>query len=743
MTGREEIDSRLGTYSDDLPDDDLLEDDEIDDAIIMEVGPISGDETFRHGDKAGNNISNHASRHASDHPGRTVQRRPPRPTHSGSSNRKPTVQGGGSAHRRRTTRRVAAAEKHWGNASMPAITVRDIMGSEKKATAVGMTGSDHSHPTGNNGINDSKSGAEQKRTMIRSRWNEKRSRQSNVKNSLAQFLTSDQSGESDDGDLLEEAEDEEMISDDEELFRHGSTQSLHFDPGEDSDDARSVKSNKSQSRSHRRRRTIAKRTDHGNSADGDIPGQSNSGSRRSRRPHRKSDGVDDDDVSVGSTRSKSRSRRTSRRSSSKHGRDETIAVAHLDGEQERRSRSSEDGHTKSRSSSVRRSVPSKSRSTRKKSSADDDDRSVGSRKAVGTRRRKTAGGDDDDRSVGSRKAGAARRRNKPPVEDDDRSVGSKKSVGGRRRRQQSHRAKKSSSASREDAPTSPKPRTANLESESPPVSPLGSKPNSASSLVEATDKLASLSHHIEANPQSKTDLEERSEESSRFSASYEQPQSILQFDPTNTDNITMVRQDKANVKSEKFRHADGTESELYIAELAGLPTFEALQSKFDDSQNSDGSEPEKRPQSTRSVGSVDLASDGETPRAAKSMSQSMSHIGYSPKRASVSQKSGQKSHDGSGRTSPGNGAGRTRGVAVSRSFFDRRRKPDSAEKPPRASTQESSFQESMKGFFGGWNKKGECDSGDEEDDQPKSNRFFRKREEVEHQALDDDGSDEN
>jgi hypothetical protein len=734
MPGREEVDTELGTYSDDLPDDDLVEDDEIDDELVLhQTGPMStSDHPARHnGDSKDDLKVNSSSRHhASEHLGRSVHRRPPRPTHSGGlGNRKPIRGGGGSVSRKRTTRRVAAAEKHWGNASMPAITVRDIMGSEKKATSVGMTGSDHSRPKGIASPVNAKSGAEQKRSMIRSRFNEKRDRQSNVKNSLAQFLSGDQSEDSD-GEL----EDEEIISDNDEAFNgHGSTQSLNLDHLEDSDDGRSVKSSRSHGR--RPRRSSAKRTD-GNMTDGDAPGSphSISLSRNSRRRQRKSDGGDDDDKSIGSTRS--RSRMATRRPSKPEG-EEISAVETSDKEQMRRTRNPDHGQKKTRSSSApRRAAPSKSRSTptRKKSSGgDDDDRSVGSRKAVGTRRRKTTNGDDDDRSVGSRKTG---RRRKPPVDDDDRSVGSKKSVGGRRRRQQSQRTKKSAPASHDDVPESLKPRVAKLESGTPPVSPLGSRPNSASSIVEGSDKLTSLSHHIEANPLLKcaTDPEERSEESSRFSANYEQQQSLLQFDPTNANNITMVRQDKAHITSEKFRHSDGKETEFHIAELAGLPTFETQPTNFDDSQNSGMSEAEKRPASARSVGSY--ASDGETLKAAKSMS----HIGYNHNGAGTAQKARQKSQEG---VSPGNTAGRLRGVTGSRSFLARRRKPDNNVKIPGAAVQESTFQESMKGFFGTWNKKGECESGDEEEDQPKGSRFFRKREDVEHQALDDDGSDEN
>ena len=641
-----------------------------------------------------------------DRHGRPIQRRPPRPSQSASSARNPKGASGSSMHRQRTTRRVAAAEKQWRNSSMPVITVRDIMGSEKKATAVGMTASGHSRSVEQE---SNKMGAEEKRSMIRSRWNEKRSRQSNVKNSLDQFLAGGQSEDSDNGDFDEEAEDEELISDedddDDEAPRPTSTSSLKIDIGADSDNNKSVKG---QSRDQARRRSSSKRTD-GDRTDGDGGGSSHSRSRKPRRRLKKSGGGDDDDRSVGSTKS-ARSRRAPRRSSRPGGDDgsarrQSDCGGSVGGDQMRRRRDTEEGQKKkTRSMSARRrpaagsGVPSKSRSTRGKPSAD----------------------------------------------DDDRSVGSRKSVGGRRRRQQSQRTKKSSSKSQENhAPLSPEPE-ATSKVDSIPVSPLGSKPNSAQSLTESPgngehkDKLTSLSQHIEANPKIKlsADLEERSEESSRFSSSYDQPTSIMQFDPTNTNNITMVSQSKANIKSEKFRHADGTESELHISEVAGLPTFEAVQSKLNESRSSDLSDPEVRPQSTNSLGSIDYGSDYDNPRGAKSMG----NLGLHHK-ADIAAQNGRQRSEEAGVNQSGR---RGRGVAKTnsagrRAFLNRRLKPERNEKPPRnPSHEKSTFHESMKGFFGGWNKNGEVEEEEE------GNRFFRKREGVEHQALDDDdGSDEN
>ncbi len=664
-------------YTEELVDDELLEDDEIDDDAAVSGKKSLSKSTESHWSAAdeadyGSNSETEqddtnikGKGHGKDGREKSTQRRPPRPSRSASVGRKQKVQGGGSMHRRKTTR-------HRGTPSSPPITVRDIMGSEKKATAVGITHSGHSRPAvPASPMKGSKTGAEQKRSMIRSRWKEKQNRQCDVKNSLAQFLAVESQSEGSDQEFIIDAEDDEMISDvdDGEAQQQISSNSLELNGDDDTDDAKSIKSTKS-TKSQRRRRGSTKRTD-ANVRDGDT-----------RHRVKKSTGGGSDDKSVGGS-----TRRSSRHSPHPGGEGDGTARQRrcddggsVDGERTRSHRDV-DGHKKTRSSSTRRKstesngVPAKPRSTRRTSHPD----------------------------------------------DDDRSVGSKKSVGGRRRRQQQlHRSKVSSST---DPPHTTKSTLTKKSPREPgPVSPLSSKPSSTSSLVEESDKLTLLARHIESNPKPRNlmDLEERSEESSRFSTNYDQPTSLLQFDPTNANNITLVKQDKADVRSERFRNADGTESEFHISTLAGLPTFEASSSNFHDS-NFELSASELRPHSARSMGSVDCSSDDNMAKAAKSMS----NIGYTSKKNGQSKKSGHKGEEGAVRNSrvvaKSNPAGRVRGVAASKSF-----------------------QGSMKGLFGVWNKKGECETGEEdEDDQPKSNRFFRKREDLTHQVLDDDGSDEN
>lgn len=99
------------------------------------------------------------------------------------------------------------------------------MGSEKRATAVGISDSTHSadgvlmSPSGRS--RGSRSGAEQKRTMIRTRKKEKSLRKIDVKSSLDQFLAKSQSDESD-GEIVE---DDELISEDERQHRPSSSRS--------------------------------------------------------------------------------------------------------------------------------------------------------------------------------------------------------------------------------------------------------------------------------------------------------------------------------------------------------------------------------------------------------------------------------------------------------------------------------------------------------------------------------------
>lgn len=663
-----------GDFDDDpeeLYDDELLEDDEIDDDAAMRSnkplskGSLGDRDCGSDDDNAGLKGTNHDK-------GKSTQRRPPRPTRSSSVGRK--VQGGGSMHRRRATRRVTPSDKKRSSSGgSPPITVRDIMGSEKKATAVGITHSGHARPTvPASPMKGSKTGAEEKRNMIRSRWKEKQNRQTDVKNSLAQFLSTESQSEDSDQEFLIDPEDEEIISDvDDDNHRPNSESGLDLDHDEASDDAKSVKSSKSQ----RRRRGSTRKSE---VQDGEMQGSNHSRSRRTSRRRVKKPTGGSDDKSVGGVPSRKTTRHSPRPAGEDHDTTRqrpTDDGRSVDGDTVRRHRDADDGHRKTRSSSTRRKPSegdgAKSRSTRRKGHTD----------------------------------------------DDERSVGSRKSVGGRRRRQQPSQRTRATSSS--DVPHSPKAHSSNrAHDEKGSGSPLSSKPSSSSSVAEGCNKSHLLSKHIESATKPKTlqDLEERSEESSRFSANYEQPTSLLQFDPTNANNVKLVKQDKASMTSERIRNADGTESEFHISKLAGLPTFETSNPNFD-SANWNNSASELGHQSIRSLGSVGYESDDHAAKAHKSMG----NLGYTPRRNGTAHDSGLNQSGRNGRgVARVNTAGRSRGVTSSKSF-----------------------QGSMKGLFGVWNKKGECESGDEDDDQPKGNRFFRKREDIAHQALDDDGSDEN
>lgn len=112
----------------------------------------------------------------------------------------------------------------------------------------------------------------------------------------------------------------------------------------------------------------------------------------------------------------------------------------------------------------------------------------------------------------------------------------------------------------------------------------GSPPSSVEDNTKdyVSRSMPSLDRHFdsERKEKRKVDLDETSEESSRLSNGT--PQSILlQFDPTNVDLIQAVNQSDAKKTSETFRHADGTETNLKISELAGLPTFEKPESSED------------------------------------------------------------------------------------------------------------------------------------------------------------------
>jgi hypothetical protein len=241
---------------------------------------------------------------------------------------------------------------------------------------------------------------------------------------------------------------------------------------------------------------------------------------------------------------------------------------------------------------------------------------------------------------------------------------------------------------------------------------------------EAKKQMASLSNHIETTlkPKGKRDEEEESEESSRFSFGFQT--TILQFDPTNPDNVTLVNQAEMKITSENIKNADGTESELHISDLAGLPTFEAPPATFHDSTSS-GFNDALGPVSTTSLGTNYSKTDDEG------------------QNEEISQNAGEKSEgdkqneakEGESKTRIGKTkSGRLRGVTGTKSFLYRMGR----EKPPESAEQAA---EAQKTLFAGWGKK-EKDENDP-DDEPKS-RFRRKKREPKamiHQALEDDGSD--
>ena len=282
----------------------------------------------------------------------------------------------------------------------------------------------------------------------------------------------------------------------------------------------------------------------------------------------------------------------------------------------RRRRTSDDGSVGSRSMTSRRRAP------RRRLKGDNDDAtisSVGSRSRRRTSRR--VRDISDDQSVGSvrrrrqgetqKPEGSARRRkrttkvadeeSKPPQRESEelkisgkpdqesarkngtpRSKLRKKADGDgsgdrshtRTRKADDPKRKSEKVAKSEKKAESHKPSIPSPPSSSPPPEVNDDDDNLAEAL-EHKDKVNSLASHLAANVKirDEKDAEDASEESSRFSFGYQQ--TLLQFDPTNVDNVARVRQDEANMTSETIRHADGTESELQIRELDGLlPRFE-------------------------------------------------------------------------------------------------------------------------------------------------------------------------
>jgi hypothetical protein len=651
---------------DTFEEEELQEDDEIDDDAQFPLELVQGLLSHR-------SLQSHDSTYAS-------RGEPESPQSSAKADRggeplKPKV-GAIRVTRVSTRRKGASVDKKWGNASTPicgAISLKDIMGSEKNATRVGIAQSSHSRASRQE-LRDSRPGAEVKRVAIRTRKGAKKDRRKEVKNSLDIFIKAQQ-----DEKNVEEKAVADEVEEDESLHSDIDDDALKVDNSPSSDDEQSVKSTRSHSRRRRPKSRRTTNTDEGGSS------SLHSRKRGSRRRPLK---VEADDATVGSSR---RSPHTSRRA----------RVVPEDGSRRRRTLG---------------------------------DRSVD----AATRRHRGDQGKAEDGEENQPKA----RKTVYAEDADDRSVGSRKSTGRRRgQRSDPTRSRRKSSL----------PPSKDHKSRTAPGSPEVQPPERDENEV---DKLASLSKHLESKSREKDnrDPEEESEESSRFSHGYNQSTTLLQFDPTNANNVTLVDQKSANITSGKITHADGTEAELHISELAGLPTFEVPPPTFHDSnsnftdvlgeasQNSLGSI-----EYSEDLGDEDLRTstksldnDARKPRSSKSLPSNNQKAGEKSEgddKNSVADEEGGR--PGRPRIKKTRSGGAIRGASVTRSFLQRGRR----KQPEKALENADEFQDSQKGFFSGWKKKEKDESGS--DEEPKG-RFFKKREPKEnlHQALDDDGSEE-
>jgi hypothetical protein len=280
-----------------------------------------------------------------------------------STGRKPRS---GSIREYRTRNRARqSTTKQWGNASTPAISaisLKDIMGGEKKATEVGKVRSAHPrHTTHSSADNPLK--AEQKIAQIRTRRVDKKERRNDVKNSLAQFLGSKQQSES---DSVEE-EDESLISEEDAAPKPDDV------PACENDDDKSIK---------RRNRSRRPTGDDGTS--GGSQHSRKQGVRRRLKSEPKPE-AEADDATAGGSR---RSRRLTRRVRGVPADDCTDTAETRGGRSNGDSKPVEGGASRPRRDHSKTRSEKRIPRPRKNNSAEDDDRSVGSRKSVGGRRRR-------------------------------------------------------------------------------------------------------------------------------------------------------------------------------------------------------------------------------------------------------------------------------------------------------------------------------------------------------------------
>lgn len=544
----------------------------------------------------------HHDRHRPHLPDRSISDRLPR-KHPNSLRRHQSTRVGCKTEQGATAMSSAVA---WGHRSTPSISIKDIRGGEKNATEVEKIHTIHNREVEAKGhprhrhhncktpTSDFRGGAQTKIENIIKSKKVKQGRRSEVKNSLASFLqttgatASDGDDVDEDENVLEEVDDESLISDEEEAIKARNSTRFKVKRRDTSDyDNKSVKSAVSRSQSARRlgrtSRTLDERGGSSHSRKGGVL------RRRSG---------DLDDLSIDGS-----SRRDSRRRSTSRPRPRPVD----DGEDNKSVGSSR--RTRSRGPRDARSVDAASR------------RDVARSVDASSRRRRSAsrgadsvreGGGGDGGGRGSR-GGRGRSSNKTrDDDDDDKSVGSRKSVatasGRRGRRPSKPRHAKPSHNRLPPAQHSTSDERGIVKLPSPSPSP-------EVNMNFISRSTPTLSNHIESaheREEKKVDVEEASEESSRFSAGNTAQSVLLQFDPSNADNVRTVNQSKARTTSETIRHADGTESKLQISELAGLPTFERPE-RYQESGES-GLSAEIGQASSRSMDSIDADSSVERPQ---------------------------------------------------------------------------------------------------------------------------------
>lgn len=386
----------------------------------------------------------------------------------------------------------------------------------------------------------------------------KEGRRSNVKNSLATFLQSNDSDE--DSITVEEEEMHEV--DDEHLISDADDDEDEMDL-RDSSSARSPKKptpkridsvgSKSSRRVTRTTRTFDKEQSSGGN-------NSNHSRKCMARPRPGVRRIPSKAVSDSNPKSRSRSTATSsnrrvqrvRRNTADSGDEASVDASSRRsrrGTSRVRSGVADDADDKSVTSSHRNRTSVRPRSV---------DASV--------RRNRSRSRGPEQQRVPQRRRSQSRSRG----DDDDRSVSSKVSHATASRR--GRRPGKGPQPKKNLLPPSQHTGTKDPRGKDPTSPP--SSPENNKNYVSRS--MPSLDSHFDSQRDQKRMVESDmvSEASSSHFSSGTPQSTLLQFDPTSADLIQAVSQKEAKKTSETFKHADGTESKFQISELAGLPTFE-------------------------------------------------------------------------------------------------------------------------------------------------------------------------